>query len=53
MAKTFLARFFILLIFIPICLARALYEAVLGFGYGVSVEWNDFVRLMKNPVNKW
>lgn len=51
--KNIFGKTFILVLFIPIMLARAFYEAALGFWYGITVEFNDFVRLMKSPVDRW
>lgn len=53
MLKTAFAKTMIVLMFIPIALARAVYEGVLGFYDGLMIESKDFVRLMKNPVRKW
>ena len=46
-------KILVLLLFIPIAIARAFYEGALGFWYGLSVEWEDFVRLMTTRIEKW
>ena len=46
-------KILILLLFLPVSLAHAFYEGAIGFRDGFMIEWEDFVRLMKNDVRKW
>lgn len=53
MVANIAGKVLILLLFIPIITARAFYEGAKGFWFGLSVEWEDFVRLMTTRVEKW
>ncbi len=49
----FLSKLLIIILFPVAAIAHALYSGVLGFHDGLAIEVKVFIKLMKNPVEKW